>query len=68
MGFHLEPHFRFIRLELPGHGRTPLATCPSPDPVDVIGVVHEAVELLVPKEKKLVIIGHSLGAQLGPLH
>jgi pimeloyl-ACP methyl ester carboxylesterase len=67
IGALLEPRCRFVRIELPGHGSTPLSACPSPQPLPIIQLVNETLNKIIADshEKKVFLLGHSLGAQLG---
>ena len=65
IGAILEPKCRFIRIELPGHGQTPLELCASPHPDDITPILEEAVAALVPADRRLWLLGHSMGSQLG---
>eukprot|EP00047_Mylnosiga_fluctuans_P017940 m.65639 g.65639 ORF g.65639 m.65639 type:complete len:293 (+) comp7344_c0_seq1:2602-3480(+) len=64
IGAILEPKCRFIRLELPGHGETPLALCPDPSPDAINEHVHKVVRHLVLPGQQLWLLGHSLGSQV----
>ena len=59
LGPALEPNVRFIRIDMPGFGETPLATAPSASiraRADYVGEVIDALALDRP-----VLIGHSMG-------
>lgn len=59
LGAALEPQIRFVRLDMPGFGETPLSTAPSPSiegRADYAIAVIEALGLDRP-----VLIGHSMG-------
>ena len=62
LGSHLEPHVRLIRLDLPGFGRTPLATMPDPTFPGRAEWLLEVLRRL--GVRQFVPMGHSAG---GPL-
>lgn len=56
------PDFRVLRLDQPGFGQTPLATCPTSDIGPLATLVGELVDRLGARE--VFVLGHSFGGMV----
>lgn len=63
LGPALAPHFRFIRVDLPGFGATPWRTHPAYAPEDRAAFVLDLVDAL--GLERPALLGHSMGGVVG---
>lgn len=63
LGACLEPHLRFVRLDLPGHGQTPSSSCLEPSPAGYAQFLDEFLSETNIHEP-IIVLGHSIG---GPI-
>jgi pimeloyl-ACP methyl ester carboxylesterase len=59
----LSPHARFVRVDLPGFGQTPVSTEPDPSPLGRARFVASVVRAL--ELDRPLLLGHSMGAVVG---
>jgi len=71
MGPGLEPHVRFLRLELPGHGQTPASAAQGDaSPEAAASAAWEAVDAILgplssdAPQPRVALLGHSLGTEV----
>lgn len=66
LGAGIEPHGRFIRLDLPGHGESEAGLTASSSRKDMTNAVWNMVHQLpgVSAQTPIVLVGHSLGSDL----